>query len=237
MSDELLNLRNGLHEDEFRFHLTPSLWESHYVSEKELNANNVVRVIKNGILRGYAVYSILISDQIKTCRIEEICADGKAILNELIDRIIRKSTAKGVDFIFLRRCEEPYNDLFDERGFLSIIESAIMVVLLDPIELLLSISKKIERGKILKLIVRGFDPIKVKVGEKGVMVVKDKKYDLTVRTDSRTFLKLFFGKTSLIKEFLRRKIIIDQIFYLPTISRFFNLIKQRRWYIPPGDWI
>lgn len=236
MIGEFLDLRNAIHSGKFRFNLTRGLWGCHYLAEKELEANTVIRVVENGILRGYAVYSIFIDDGVRALKILEICADRRATLVELIDYIGERGVKEGVDFILLQRCREPYDDVFDKMGFLTFVTNVIMIVLLNPKELLSSLSEEIERGKILKLIIKGFDPINIRVGKKAIMVVENKRYDLTVQTDSKTFVKLFFGKTSFLKELLKRKIVTDNLFHLPTLSHFFSAIKQKEWYIPPGDW-
>ena len=235
MIKEFLNLRNRIHRNKFRFNLTSGLWESHYVSDKELETNNVITVVENNKLKGYVVYSLLIEDETKVCRVGEVLADSSATLIELVDRLIEKSMEKGADFIILRRCEEPYNDVFDKKRFLTFAESVIMVVLLDPRELLLSISEKVESGKVLNLVIDGFDPITVMVGKKRIMVVEDQRSGLTVSTDSKTFLRLFFGKTSFLKELFHRKIVTNPV-QLSTVSRFFNIIRVKKWYIPSGDW-
>ena len=114
-------------------------------------------------------------------------------------------------------------------------ESAIMIVLLNPKELLLSLSQEIEHGKILKLIVRGFEPVFVKVGKEGVQVLENGQQEFTIRTDSETFIRLLFGKTSFLKEVLRRKV-VTQLRRMPDTIHFFELIKAKEWYIPSGDW-
>ena len=112
-----------------------------------------------------------------------------------------------------------------------------MIALLNPKELLMALSGRIENGKVLNLLIEGFDPVTVKVGEEGFMVVKEKEPDLTVSTDVRTFLGLFFGRTSLLKEFLRKRITISGILNWRTANHFFSLIKQDKWHIPMGDWV
>lgn len=235
MIKRFLNLRNRIHRNEFRFNLTSGLWESHYVSETGLETNNVIMVVENNKLKGYVVYSLLIEDKMKVCRVGEVCADSSATLIELVDRLIEKSMEKGADIIILRRCEEPYNDVFDKKRFLTSTESVIMVVLLDPRELLLSISENVESGKVLTLAIDSFDPITVMVGKKRIMVLEDQRSGLTVSTDSKTFLRLLFGKTSFFREFLYRKILTNPI-QLSTVFRFFNIIRVKKWYIPSGDW-
>lgn len=235
MIKRFLDLRNRIHRNEFRFNLTFGLWESHYVSEKELETDNVITVVEDNKLKGYVVYSLLIEDKMKVCRVKEVCADSSATLNELVDRLTKKNMENGVDFIILRRCEEPYNDVFDKKRFLTSAESVIMVVLLDPRELLLKISENVESGKVLNLAIDDFHPITVIVGKKQIEVVEDERPGLTVSTDSKTFLRLFFGKTSFYREFLHRKIVSNPL-HLSTVSRFFNIIKIKKWYIPSGDW-
>lgn len=235
MIDEFLTLRNTVHKDEFRFDLSPDLWKSSYLFGKEPEADTVIVIRKNGLLRGYAVCSIEFDHQIKVCGVLEICADGRDSLVELIDRIIEKGVKEDVDFIFLRRCEEPFDEVFDKKRFLTFLESAIMVALFNPKELLLPLSEEIEHGKTLKLIIEGFDPIIVKVGRNRIMVMHDAEPDFTVRTDSKTFLRLCFGKESFMRQFLKRNVFIDRLTCLPTILRFFSIIRNKKWYIPTGD--
>lgn len=236
MTSEFLNIRNTVHRDEFRFNLTPNLWKTQYQLGKALEANNVIIIRKNNILRGYAICFLVTRNQIKAYYVQEICSDGKETLVKLLDQIIEKGTKNEVDFIVLRSCGEPFSNLFNEKGFLTTIETTIVMRLLSAKELLLALSNKIEDGKILRLVVEGFDPILAKVGKTEIMLVENEDADLTVSTDSKTFLKLLFGKTSFLKEFLKRRVVISHITHLLTALRFFEIIKNDKWYIPSGDW-
>lgn len=235
MSAEL-NLRNKIHDGTFRFDVTPELWNTLFASEKEHQKANIITVVKNGILKGYAVLSIFARNGMKVCAIMDFCADGNDVLPELLERIIEYGVGESVDFLYIRKHEEPQDDIFDRKGFFSVIESVITMVLLDPKKLLTSLSEEVESGKDLKLVISGFDPIIVKIGKKGIKVVEKGKPNFTILTDEETFLKLFFGKTSPIKELLRRKLTLNKSLYLPAAIHFFSLIKHKNWYIPLGDW-
>lgn len=231
-----LSLRNKVYKDCFRFEVSPDLWYSLYVSMKEGKAKNIIRVVRNGVLKGYAVYSIFVRNSFRAFGIMDICVDGKDTLEELINRIIERSRKEGADFIYLRNPVDPYDCVFDTKGFLSFRESIIMVALLDPRQLLSCLSEEINSGSVLRLIIKGFNPISVKVGRNGVAVIEDAKPNLTVVTDSRTFIRLFFGRTSFLKEFLMGKIKVNRILQLKIVIHFFSVIKQKKWYIPFGDW-
>lgn len=233
MIDELLNLRNKIHKDKFRLDLSRDLWESQYIREPE--SCNVVKITKDGKLRGYAVCLITNDDQIRVLNIREICADGKATLMKLLDSIVESGLKEEADFILLRRCTEPFGDVFDQKGFLTIMESVVMTVLLNPREILSSLSENLKEGKPLTLRIKGFDPVTVKVGEKGIMLLEDTQPEVNVLTDSVTFLNFLFGKTSFWKELVKRKITFD-LLHLPTVYRFFKSISNKNWYIPTGDW-
>lgn len=236
MIDEFLDLRNKVHRDKFRFDLSRDLWGCHYFSEEEFEADNVVRIFENKKLRGYAIYDLLRNHDVEMCKVLEICADARDTLFKLIERLIERSLMEGVDFIFLRRCEEPYDEVFDEKDFLTFAESVVMVSLLNPKQLLLSFSKKIQCGKILRLVIKGSDPITLRVGKERIMVIDSRKSELAVYMDGKTFLKLIFGKTSFLKEFLKGKVTISNMLRLRTVLRFFNIVRNNEWYIPTGDW-
>lgn len=186
---------------------------------------------------GYAVYSQVYLDGTKVCKILDISAKEEKNFRELINQVIKDCIKENVHFIYLRKCDKIYDNVLDERGFLSVEQSLIMVVLLNPHELFSSLSEEIEFGKILKLIIQGFKPITMKVGKKAISVIGTDNPDLVITTDSETFLKLFFGRTVLWKELLKRKVIISNPLRLPTATHFFNLIRERNWYIPQGDWL
>jgi len=233
MIDEILNLRNKIHKDKFRFDISRDLWESLYITESE--SRNVIRITKDGKLRGYAVYSIANDDQNRVLRIQEICSDGKETLIKLLDSLVGSGLKEEADFIYLRQCTEQYGDVFDQKGFLTSMESVVMIVLLNPRDILSALSENIKRGEHLTLRIRGFDPITVKVGKKGIKLLEDMQSKVNVSTDSVTFLNFLFGKTSFWKELVKRKVTFD-ILHLPTVYRFFKSISNKKWYIPPGDW-
>lgn len=234
--NELLTLRNAVHKGKFRFNLNTSLWRSTYLLGKDPKKSNLIMIRENGVLRGYAVYAFLPSHQVKALAIQEICADGRPVFIKLVDKIIERSIEEHADFIYLRRCKEPFDDIFDTKGFLDFIEGAIMVSLVNLKELMLSLSEEIRSGEVMELVIEGFHPVRIKVGNEGIMVVKDEKTNFTVYTDSGTFLKLFLGKRSFLKELIKRKIRISNKLFLPTVHRFFKIIEIKNWYIPTGDW-
>lgn len=236
MIEDYLTLRNKIHQDSFRFNLPAKLWAAHYLLDPNMEASRVVRVEKNGVLEGYAVYEPMVERNIRAYRLLEICATSKEVQGQLVDQIINRGVEDKIDFVFTRKCEELLDVVFDEKKFVSFVDCVIMCALLDPHELLLSISDNVDDGEVLELNIKGFNPIFVRVGRGKIRVLKQEKPDVKVKIDSKTFLKLFFGKTSFLKEFLKGKIIIDSVFRVLTVARFIGAIKQERAYIPLGDW-
>lgn len=233
MIDSFLDLRNRVHQDAFRFDLTPALWNAHYISEKE--KTHVLDVRHNGILRGYVIFSTIIVEKYKFYRIHEICADSEDVFVKLIDDVIEKCANEDIDFIMWRQCDEPYGHVLDEKRFLTFKESAIMIALLNPKSLLLSVSKKVVQGKTLRLNVKGFEPVIVRVGKKNICVVENGQPQFAISTDAKTFIKLFFGRTSFWKAFSKRKITTG-LKDLRGAKHFFALIRNEKWYLPSGDW-
>jgi hypothetical protein len=234
--DEIIGLRNRIHKDEFRFVLTPDHWNVLYMPES-VEKHNLVTVSRNGELKGYAAFILVNLGQSRVYDVREIVAEDAEILAQLIDQIVVKGATDNVDFVFARRCEDSYKKVYEEKGALSFLESVMMIVLLNPGELLSALSQELVDGKVLRLLIKGFDPVTVKVGTKGIRVVKDENPDLTVSTDSKTFVRLFFGRTSFLNEFLRRKIFLSDILNWATANRFFSLVKHDKLYIPMGDWV
>jgi hypothetical protein len=235
--DEVIDLRNRVHEDDFRFVLTPDHWKVLYVPENAEKSNLATVRNSNGKLKGYAAFYRVNFEEIKAYDVREIIAEDENTLNQLLDQIANRGMQDDVDFIFLKRCEEPFSQVFSEKGFFPFIESVIMIALFDPHKLLSALSEKVENGKVLRLIVKGFDHINIKIGEKGIMVAKAGEPNVIVSTDSKTFIRLFFNRTSFLKEFLRGRVTISGIFGLALVSRFFKVVSQRSWYIPMGDWV
>lgn len=236
MIDEIIDLRNIVHKGDFRFVLTPEHWKVSYVPES-LEKSNLATVVKDRRLKGYAAYFLVNFEQVRAYDIREICAVDKETLAQLVEQIVDKSVKDNVDFIFLKWFEGAHKDVLAKKGFLSFSEAVIMTALFNPKELLSTLSEEIGKGKVLKLLIKGFDAVTVKVGEKGIMVVQEDISDLTVSTDSKTFLRLFFGRTSFLKEFLKRRVTLSNILNWTTANRFFNLIKQDKLHIPMGDWV
>jgi len=235
--DEEISLRNALHEGAFRFDVTLSLWETLYEFRENEKASSLVTVTENGKLRGYAVYFTYVRGKFKHLSVLDIGADGEAALSELVDRLKEHAQKEDADLIYIRKASEPGDRVFDQKGFFSFIESIIMVALLNPHELLYALSKEIDDGNNLKLVLKGFDPLTVKVGRSGIKIVTGEKADLTVSTDAPTFLKLLLCRTSFWKELLKRTIKINKMSKLSTARRFFSIAKQEKWHIPFGDWV
>lgn len=234
---ELRHLRNSVHKSKFRFDITPKLYELHYVPGMESEPNVLLTVVIDGTLKGYAIYSRVLLNGTKAYRVLDITTNERWVFEKLMNQIVENSIKEKIDFIYFKKCDEVYDDVLEKKGFMSFAESVIMIVLLNPHKLLLSLSEEIKCGKVLKLCIEGFEPISVKVGEKRIKVVEAERSDSVVQTNSKTFLKLFFRRTSLIKELFKRNVIIDNLLHLPVAIRFFNVIKQDRWYIPQADWL
>lgn len=236
MSDKIIDLRNRIHKDDFRFVLTPEHWNVLYVAEG-VEKHHLVTVAKDGELKGYAAFLLVNLEQAKVYDVREIVAEDAEVLSQLIDQIVARSIKDNVDFIFARTCEDSYKKVYDKKGALSFPESVVMIALLNPRALLSALSQDTDGGKTLTLSIEGFDPVTIRVGTKGIAVVTDEKPDFSLSTDSKTFLRLFFGRTSFLKEFLRRRIALSNILNLTTASRFFSMVRHDKLYIPMGDWV
>jgi hypothetical protein len=234
--DEVIDLRNKIHKDDFRFAITPEHWKALYVPES-VEKSNLVTVRNNERLTGYAAFYMVNFDQVRAYDVREIIAEDENILNQLLDQIAERGMKDNVDFVFLKRCEEPYSKAFARKAFLPFVESVIMIALFDPKQLLSALSEKVENGKVLRLFIKGFDPMDIKIGQNRVMLVNEEKPDLAVSTDHKTFIRLFFARTSFKNGFLARKIKVSSFLDLPTANRFFRIIKQDKWYVPMGDWV
>jgi len=209
----------------------------HYMQSKK-ETSNIVEIFREGVLKGYAIYTDeLLHGEVKACKVLEICAESRDVYAELTNLLVERAVKEDVDFVYTKGSDEKFNDVLSEKGFFSFLESVVMTVLLNPYELLSSLSEKVNQGKILNILIEGFDPILLRIGEKGIMVVANGKPDLTVMTDSKTFMKLLFGRASFFKQLLKRKIRISSLTGLSTAKHFFGLIKQKNWYIPSGDWL
>lgn len=235
MFNDFLNLRNKVHHDDFRFNLTLSLWKSHYISERSTEKNHLIELREGETLKGYAILETSLAAQYKALIVRELCANGKDAFGQLIDLIIERGVEENADSIIWRQCREPYNQILDEKGFLTSSESVIMIALLNPRELLLPLYSPIDVGRVMKLNIKEFDALTIKVGKNGFALVENDQAKFTLSIDMKTFIRLFFGKTSFLVEFLKRKISVN-IQDLWTAKHFFDLIKNQNWYIPSGDW-
>lgn len=236
MIKEYLMLRNRLHAKNFRFNLPTDLWAAHYLPDPNMEARHIVRVEKDGVLEGYAVYTLLADENIRAYKILEICASSREVLKQLIDHIINRSVRDEIDFVFVRKNEEPLDRMLGEKKFVSFVDCVIMSALLNPRELLMSMSENIDDGEVLELKIKGFDSIYVRTRNGKMKVVDKEKPNVVVKIDSKTFLELLFGKSSFYKELLKRKVIINSLLRISTVVHFFGAIKQERPYIPQGEW-
>ncbi len=236
MIEDYLELRNELHPDSFRFDMSVDLWKSHYLPSPDAGRTNTIEMKKNGVLEGYAVYEIMTDEQIRALRILEICGSRKAY-EQLIDRMVEQAVRDELDFVFIRKNEEPVDTVFDEKKFISFVDCAILSAPLNPRELLRSMSERVEQGHVLGLDITGFPEILVRVGRRKMEIVENMKPSVVMKVDGKTFVKLFFGKTSLLKEYLKRNVVILGKSRIFVAARFFNAIKQKRTYIPLGDWV
>lgn len=235
--NEEIRFRNAINRGSFRFDVSSDLWNTIYEFGNEGKTRNVVSVTKDGLLKGYAVYFVFARGQFKQLSVLDLCVDGENTLTEIVDLLKKKALEEDVDLIYVRKPPDPTDKIFDQKGFMSSTESVIMVTLLNPNELLRALSAEVNDGKNLKLSLEGFEPVTVQVGKKGVKVLTDGGTDLVVSTDSQTFLRLTFGRTSFWKELLKGKIKVSRVTELSTARRFFDAIQQEKWHIPFGDWV
>ena len=113
-----LDLRNRIHNDEFRFVLTPEHWKVLYVPEN-VEESNLATVSRNGRLKGYAAYFLINFEQVRAYGIWGICAEDEDTLTELIEQVVEKSVKDNVDFIFVRGVEGSYVNVLDKKKFSS----------------------------------------------------------------------------------------------------------------------
>lgn len=235
MIDEILALRNKVHRNDFRFNLPSSLWTSHYVSIEEFGPNNLIELRRNGVLRGYAAISISEAEHNKVLTIREICADEKETFSQLMELVTERGMEQNVDFIVWRRCQEAFEDVLLEKGALTFTETMIMVALMNPQVFLKPFSDRVDKGNVVKLNIEGSLPVSLRIGENNFTMEDATPTDFTISLDSLTFVKLFFGKTSFFKEWIKGKIKVSLRHY-QTASRLFKIVRNQRWYVPSGDW-
>ena len=234
--EELLLLRNKVHKGDFRFNLGPELWSSHYLSEEEINDDRLVQIRENGGLVGYAVLEYSTYELNKISIIREMCASSSEVFLKIVDKITEKALEQNVDFIVWRKCQEPFDELLNEKGFLTFEESIVMIALLNLRDFLKSLAaKEVDDGKIAKLGIKGFEPLSVKIGRDSLSIAGNDENGFAISTDGLTFVRLFLGQTSFFKEWLKGKLKVS-VFNFNEARRFFSLIENKRWYIPSGDW-
>jgi hypothetical protein len=229
-------LRNLLNHGSFRLEVTPELWEVLYEVDRKGKLSNIITVKRNGVLRGYASYLTFARGQLTALGVLDMNAEGDDVLEELTEALIQRAEAEGVDIVYFRKTPGPDDRVLDKKGFSSFVETVIAIKLLDPRELLKAFSDDDASGPCIRLDIEGFESITATVGKKGIKLLSETKADLELSTDSETFLKLFFNQTSVMREFLRRRLKTSNISKLLVAMRFFNLIKQEKWYLPFGDW-
>lgn len=235
MVDEI-GLRNFINRGNFRLEVTPGLWKTLYEVNREGKPSNVITVRRNGVLKGYASYLPFVRGKLTALGVLDINADTEDVLAELIDAVVERAKAEDVDIIYFRKGPSSDDRVFDKKGFTSFIETVITIALLNPRELLRAFSEDNVSGPYLRLNIKGLEPVAVIVGKQRINVVSESKPDLEIFTDSETFLKLFFNQTTVLKEFVKGKVKVSDVLKLRIVKRFFDLIRQEKWYIPFGDW-
>lgn len=229
-------LRNLLNQGSFRLEVTPELWKAIYQVNREGKPSNIITVKRNGELKGYASYLKFMRGQSTALGVLDMNAESEDVLEELTDILIERAEAEDVDIIYFRTAPGPDDHVLDRKGFSSFVETVIVIKLLDLRKLLEAFSDDDASGPCIRLNVEGLEPVTVTAGKKGVKFMVEKKPDVELSTDSKTFLKLFFNQTSVLKEFLGRRLKVNNVLKLSMATRFFNLIKQEKWYFPFGDW-
>jgi len=235
LTEELLRFRNKVHKDDFRLNLSPDLWSSHYLTLNEIEEDNLIQLRSNSVLKGYAALAYMSIKQNKALVVREMCADTEETFQQLIDRVIDKGVRRNVDFIVWRKCQETFDDVLEKRGFLTFSESIIMVALLNTKEFLKPFSEDVECGKVARLIIKGLEPVFIRIGKDKFSIIENGREDFTIFINGLTFIKLFFGKSSFFKEWLKRKVKVSISHYLAA-KHLFEMLKNERWYIPSGDW-
>lgn len=235
--NEEIRFRHTIHQDSFRFDVSAGLWSALYEFDHDDKTRHVVTVTIDGVIKGYAVYSVFVRGQFRQLSVLDICTDSEKTLAEIVDLLKKRALDEDVDLIYVRKAPDSIDRVFDQKDFISFIESVIMVTLLNPHEFLRALSREINDGKNLKLCLKGFEPFTIRVGKNGIKVLTDGMADLVVSTDSDTFLRLVFCRASFWKEFLKGKIRVSRTTELSTARRFLDAIKQERWHIPFGDWV
>ena len=140
--DEIIELRNRIHQNDFRFILTQDHWKVLYVPENTEKSNLATVRDNQGKLKGYAAFYGVNFGEVKAYDVREIIAEDENTLNQLLEQITNKGMEDDVDFVFLKRCEEPFSHVFSEKRFSPFIESVIMISLFDPLKLLSVLSEK-----------------------------------------------------------------------------------------------
>jgi len=232
MTEEFLELRKKIHKNDVRF-------DASYRAKKgDLVDGNVISIRRNGVLEGYAVWTISKGRRLhlKGLVVTELCASQAKPLIDLLDKIIELGIKKKVDFILLRRFYEPHDKIFSRLGFMNLRMNVLMPILINLEQLLKPLSEPGVTGKSIKLQIREQVPLFVIVGKNRFSISTDiENPDLIISTDSKVFLRLFFNRTSIIREFLKKTISFSCKRRFLTALKFFNMIKQKQWYFPDAD--
>ena len=231
---DLVRLRDEIYSRAFRFLLSPDLWERHYVVE----GHDIEVLREDGNLKGFFVATETEFLGLRAYTALELCAKDRRALSVLLNKMLSRARDKNVAVLLIYMPKEEFKDIFRSRGFLSIPGVLGEFVLLNPGELLTRLSKDDVggRGRYMKLSIAGFKPLFLEIGRQGFRLCeKPIKHDFEVRTDRKTFLRLFFGMGSFVIELLRGRIRVSKWRFIPLASRFFSMIRQEEVYIPPGD--
>ena len=239
MVEEFVKLRNQLHRGEFRFDVSPEVWEWDYTGRPGVEVDDVISVYRDSELKGYAIACLSdFESDLKVYLVLELCATDAATANELIDKVVTRGNRRNADFILIRGCGEPFERSLGRLGFLDFNESVILGLLLNPRQLLAPLCSEGVQGRRVNLEIQGAEPIGLVVGKGGLGLCEcGPEAQISLSLDSRVFLKLFFGRTSIWNEILRGHVRIKGKVHILTAARLFRTIRQDRWYIPSGDWV
>jgi hypothetical protein len=226
-----------VHKDSFKFETIQAILETHIGNKEKKDDTTIFKILRGGELKGYVIYAQKRYDVTKAYQILEISAEETSTFTDLINHVIEKGIEEDVDFIYLKENEQKYDNMLKEKGFVFFIESAIMVALLNPHEFFRSISQKTEQGKIVQLNIHGSDPIFLRVGRKVLEVVADEEPNIVITLKGKTFLRLLFGRTTFLREYVNGRTSVNSIFNIRLAHGLFDYIRQDRWYIPLGDWL
>ena len=234
---EILELREKVFKKALRFHADERLYKHCYFSY-DRSTSRLIELREKGSLKAYAIYRLTERGELKWLEVLDMCAIDENAMSRLMRMVVKEAICARADVVGVWYASRRYRTALARSGFLESANGICFTALLDPLKLLNALSSERasrEPDVVMGVIIKGHPEITVGIKGDEMGIVEGLKPDFFIKLDEETFIRLFLGQTSPLKELLSGRLSVSKLRFLPVVLRFFRSIRHDEWYIPAGD--